>query len=77
MASKMTRNQIGKLVKQGDERMVSPIANAYDTLGDIVEFWGSMSTARSREMADRLRYLADLVDGRETSTGERTNYTFR
>ena len=77
MASKMTHKQIKKLVQQGDQRMVTPIANAYYTLGDIVELWGDMSTERSREMADRLRYVADLVDGRETSTGERNTHSYR
>jgi|TARA_R110000803_G_scaffold90534_1_gene157986 hypothetical protein len=61
-----TIKQINKLQNQGDERMITPCLNAAHAINDIMDVWGSQSSAQGNEIANQLRKLADMIDQQNT-----------
>ena len=72
-----TKSQIARIIRNeqdGDLELAIKAQVAAQTINDILDNWGGMSTQNSRACADRLRSLADLIDGLETATGEQNTY---
>ena len=74
-----TQSQIARIMRneqEGDLELSINAQVAAQTINDILDNWGSMNTKNSRACADRLRSLADLVDGLETATGQENTYYY-
>ena len=50
--------------------------NAALAINNILDDFNELSDTQKTQVADRLRALADTVDGRETSGGNENNWTF-
>lgn len=49
--------------------------NAAHTINDVLDGWGNLSDAQCKQHADRLRALADRIDGRKTAGGNENTYS--
>jgi len=65
-----TRKQMQRLNDSGDGFLVLPCLNAADAINDIMNVWGNQSSATGEAIADRLRQLADLIDGQDTASNK-------
>ena len=63
-----TRKQMQRLNDSGDGFLILPCLNAADAINDIMNVWGNQSSATGNEIADRLRQLADIIDGQDTQS---------
>ena len=70
-----TKTQLKDLPREDVLTIWPPAVNAANTLNDILDDWGNMSSEQAAERADRLRVLADLLDGRETAGGNQNTYS--
>lgn len=60
-----------------DAMHLYPKANtAAHAINDILENWGNASREQCEQRADRLRALADLVDGHVTARGNENTYSY-
>jgi len=75
MPNVATKKQMARLAL--DDYQIAIAANtAAEAINDILDNWGDMSANRCAESADRLRALADMVDGRETAGGNQNTYSY-
>jgi hypothetical protein len=65
-----TAKQMKRLNDSGDGFLILPCLNAADAINDIMNVWGSQSSATGNEIADRLRQLADIIDGQDTQSNK-------
>ena len=63
-----TQKQMQRLNDSGDGFLILPCLNAADAINDIMNVWGNQSSATGNEIADRLRQLADIIDGQDTQS---------
>jgi hypothetical protein len=72
-----TNKQVGRLTKVGAGiPLVATSMRAAEALRTVFEEWGNMSSVRCEEEADRLRALADMLDGRKTAGGKENTYSY-
>ena len=72
-----TQSQVARIIRneqEGDLKLAIKAQVAAQTINDILDNWGGMSTKNARACADRLRSLADYIDGLNTATGEENTY---
>lgn len=70
-----TQKQMQRLNDSGDGFLILPCLNAADAINDIMNVWGNQSSATGNEIADRLRQLADIIDGQDTQSHQHTRFT--
>tara|TARA_R100000951_G_C2553726_1_gene153295 strand:+ start:31 stop:264 length:234 start_codon:yes stop_codon:yes gene_type:complete len=70
-----TQKQMKRLNDSGDGFLILPCLNAADAINDIMNVWGNQSSATGNEIADRLRQLADIIDGQDTQSHKFARFT--
>ncbi len=70
-----TQKQMQRLNDSGDGFLILPCLNAADAINDIMNVWGNQSSATGNEIADRLRQLADIIDGQDTQSHKFVRFT--
>ena len=70
-----TQKQMQRLNDSGDGFLILPCLNAADAINDIMNVWGNQSSATGNEIADRLRQLADIIDGQDTQSRKFARFT--
>mgnify|MGYP001027450163 CR=1 FL=1 len=71
----VTKAQLARL-PHSDFDLWIKATNAGHAINDTLNDWGNMTTAQRSERADRLRALADLIDGRTTAGGNENTYSY-
>ena len=72
----LTNKQITKMVQAGQESLYVSAHLACNTINDIADTFERMTQEQKEQAADRLRRLADDVDGRQTSNGKGNTYSY-
>ena len=72
----LTNKQITKMVQAGQSQLYTSAHWACDTINDIANAFEHMTQEQREQAADRLRMLADDVDGRQTSNGNGKTFSF-
>ena len=70
-----TNKQLQNL-SNNDIKLWSKANNAAQAINDILDGLNELSDTQKTQVADRLRALADTVDGRETSNGNENTFTY-
>ena len=70
-----TNKQLQNL-SNNDIKLWSKANNAAQAINDILDNLNELSDTQKTQVADRLRALADIVDGRETSNGNENTFTY-
>ena len=70
-----TQKQLNNL-KTDDVKVWTKAYNAALAINDILDDFNELSDIQKTQVADRLRALADTVDGRETSNGNENTFTY-
>jgi|14_taG_2_1085336.scaffolds.fasta_scaffold58830_3 hypothetical protein len=70
-----TQKQLNNL-KTDDITVWSKAYNAAIAINDILDNFDELTDDQKMQVADRLRALADKVDGRETSNGHENTWTY-
>ncbi len=70
-----TNKQLQNL-SNNDIKLWSKANNAAQAINDILDDLNELSDTQKTQVADRLRALADIVDGRETSNGNENTFTY-
>jgi len=70
-----TQKQLSNL-KTDDLTVWSKANNAALAINDILDNYSELTDTQKTQVADRLRALADTIDGRETSNGNENTWTF-
>lgn len=76
VATQAQLTRIMRSEQDGDIDLAIKANIAAQTINDILDQWGSMSTENARACADRLRALADRIDGLQTATGQQNTYYY-
>jgi len=74
--TKTQTTRILQIEKNDSVDLLIKARTAADAINDILDNWGNLSEKKKRSLADRLRALADRVDGLETATGEQNTYYY-
>ena len=72
----LTNKQITKMVQAGQENLYVSAHFACNTINDIANSFERMTQEQREQAADRLRQLADDIDGRQTSNGKGSTFSF-
>jgi len=70
-----TQKQLNNL-NTNDITVWSKAYNAAIAINNILDDFDELTDTQKTQVADRLRALADKVDGRETSNGNENTWTF-
>ena len=70
-----TLTQLSNL-KTDDLTVWSKANNAALAINDILDNYSELTDTQKTQVADRLRALADTIDGRETSNGNENTWTY-
>ena len=70
-----TQKQLNNL-ETNDLTIWTKSYNAALAINNILDDFNELSDTQKTQVADRLRALADTVDGRETSNGNENTWTF-
>ena len=70
-----TQKQLNNL-KTDDLTVWSKANNAALAINDFLDNYSELTDTQKTQVADRLRALADTIDGRETSNGNENTWTY-
>ena len=76
VVTKAQTTRIVEVERENADTVLIKAMSAAQAINDILDNWGSMSEKNGRACADRLRALADRVDGLQTATGEQNTYYY-
>jgi hypothetical protein len=72
-----TKKQIAKHAASDNFHIIPKSICAAESINVVLDNWGNMSADQCSQNADRLRALADFIDGRKTSGGNENRYSYR
>ena len=70
-----TQKQLNNL-NTNDITVWSKAYNAAIAINNILDDYSELTDTQKTQVADRLRALADTIDGRETSNGNENTWTY-